>query len=85
MNPPRFSYPVWWAAFRRGCAGLFLLFALPVSAQTLQRVTEEWPGLINDTPQGPSGVLWEISRDVIESMGYDLTLELVPLEAGFSV
>jgi polar amino acid transport system substrate-binding protein len=78
MNPSRFSYSVWSAGFRKACAGLFLLFALPVSAQTLKLVTEEWPGLINDTPQGPSGVLWEISRDVIESMGYDLTLEFVP-------
>jgi polar amino acid transport system substrate-binding protein len=78
MNPPRFFHAVRWVSFRKVCAGLFLLFALPVPAQTLHLVTEEWPGLINNTPQGPDGVLWEISRDVIESMGYDLTLEFVP-------
>ncbi|HDZ36803.1 MAG TPA: transporter substrate-binding domain-containing protein [Marinobacter sp.] len=78
MVSHRFFYPVCWANFRKTCAGLFLLFALPASAQTLHLVTEEWPGLINDTPQGPSGVLWDISKDALESMGYEVTLEFVP-------
>lgn len=78
MNFPRYLHPVWPVCFRNVCVGLLLLCVLPVSAQTLHLVTEEWPGLINDTPQGPSGVLWKISRDVLENMGYGVKLDFVP-------
>jgi len=78
MNFPRYFRPVWPVRFRNVCVGLLLFCVLPVSAQPLHLVTEEWPGLINDTPQGPSGVLWEISRDVLENMGYEVKLDFVP-------
>ncbi|MFP3979305.1 MULTISPECIES: substrate-binding periplasmic protein [Marinobacter] len=78
MNNTYYFFPVWRVCFCKVFAGLALLLALPASAQTLHLVTEEWPGLINDTPQGPSGVLWEISRDVLASMGYQIKLDFVP-------
>ncbi|WP_417516994.1 substrate-binding periplasmic protein [Marinobacter sp.] len=75
MSPPRFIRSL---SFFKVCVALCLAFTLPVSAQTIHLVTEEWPGLINDTPQGPGGALWEISRDVLESMGYVIKLDFVP-------
>ncbi|MDO6441022.1 ABC transporter substrate-binding protein [Marinobacter sp. 2_MG-2023] len=75
MSPRRFIRSL---NFFKACAALCLVIALPVSAQTIHLVTEEWPGLIDDNPQGPSGVLWEISREVLESMGYDVKLDFVP-------
>ncbi|WP_100639950.1 substrate-binding periplasmic protein [Marinobacter salexigens] len=78
MNYTRYFLPVWRMCFSKACVGLLLLLTLPASAQTLHLVTEEWPGLIDDTPQGPAGVLWEISKDVLESMGYEVKLEFVP-------
>lgn len=55
-----------------------LLVASMASAERLRLVTEEWPSLIDDTRDGPEGILWEISRDVLASLGYDVTLEFVP-------
>ena len=78
MNLTCYFHLAWPVSFRKALAGLFFLLALPVSAQTLHLVTEEWPGLINETPEGPGGVLWEISRDVLENMGYEVKLEFVP-------
>ncbi|MBK1886826.1 substrate-binding periplasmic protein [Marinobacter sp. DY40_1A1] len=78
MNHTQYFLLPWAVRLRKAFAGLVLLLALPASAQTIHLVTEEWPGLIDDTPQGPSGVLWDISRDVLESMGYDVKLDFVP-------
>lgn len=60
-------------------SGLLLLLATSiVSAERLRLVTEEWPSLIDDTEDGPTGILWEISRDVLTDLGYEVTLEFVP-------
>ena len=48
------------------------------SAERLRLVTEEWPSLIDDTGDGPAGILWQISRDVLANMGHEATVEFVP-------
>lgn len=57
---------------------LLVLMASAASAERLRLVTEDWPALIDDAPGGPEGILWEISRDVLRSLGYEVTLEFVP-------
>lgn len=57
---------------------VLLLVASAASAERLRLVTEEWPSLIDDTRDGPQGILWEISRDVLSGLGYEVTLEFVP-------
>ena len=57
---------------------LLLLVASVASAERLRLVTEEWPSLIDDTRDGPQGILWEMSRDVLSGLGYEVTLEFVP-------
>lgn len=59
-------------------ACFLLLWAVPLSAQTLRLVTEEWPALIDNTTEGADGILWDISRDVLEGMGYQVEIEFVP-------
>ncbi len=48
------------------------------SAERLRLVTEEWPSLIDNTDDGPAGILWEISRDVLTNLGHEVSLEFVP-------
>lgn len=57
---------------------MLCLVASVASAERLRLVTEEWPSLIDNTPEGPSGILWDISRDVLTNLGYEVTLEFVP-------
>ncbi|WP_168215648.1 substrate-binding periplasmic protein [Marinobacter confluentis] len=44
----------------------------------MRLVTEEWPGLIDNNPSGPEGVLWELTRSTLEDMGYSVELEFMP-------
>lgn len=70
------------ASLRRLPLIILLLIAMTAtpfaSAERLRLVTEEWPSLIDNTDASPEGILWEISRDVLTSLGYEVTLEFVP-------
>ena len=65
------------------CAGLLvlaLILAVPnvSAAETIHLVTEEWPGLVDNAPDGPEGILWDIAREALEELGYEVRLEFVP-------
>lgn len=57
---------------------VLMTVASVASAERLRLVTEEWPSLIDDTDDGPVGILWDMSRDVLTNLGYEVTLEFVP-------
>lgn len=57
---------------------VLMLVASVAHAERLRLVTEEWPSLIDNTDQGPVGILWEMSRNVLNNLGYEVTLEFVP-------
>ncbi|MCK2149388.1 MULTISPECIES: substrate-binding periplasmic protein [Marinobacter] len=66
----------------RTLSALTLLVLMTVasgaSAERLRLVTEEWPSLIDDTGEGPAGILWEVTREVLTNMGHEATVEFVP-------
>ena len=53
-------------------------FVHSADAQTLRIVTEAWPPLVESEQGEPTGILWEMAREVLQSMGYEPELEFVP-------